>query len=131
VLHFTDLVLTAPAIRLAGRGLRRTDGTFQFEGAGRQASYGPLTLRLDGRIEKPVIDLTFQRPNAALGLSGVRAHLDPTPAGFAFTAAGASRLGPFGGAGEILLPRGGQARIAVARLDVSGTRASGAASRGG
>ncbi len=126
VLHFTDLVLTAPAIRLAGRGLRRTDGTFQFEGAGRQASYGPLTLRLDGRIEKPVIDLTFQRPNAALGLSGVRAHLDPTPAGFAFTAAGASRLGPFGGAGEILLPRGGQARIAVARLDVSGTRASGA-----
>ena len=126
VLHFTDLVLTAPSIRLAGRGMRRTDGTFRFEGAGRQASYGPLTLVLDGRIEKPVLDLRFQRPNAAMGLADVRAHLDPTPAGFAFTAVGQSRLGAFTGAGEILLPRGGQARIAVARLDVSGTRASGA-----
>ena len=126
LLHFTDLVLTAPAIRIAGRGFRRKDGTFYFEGVGRQASYGPLTLKLDGRIEKPTLDLVFQRPNAALGLTGVRAHLDPTPAGFAFTAAGGSRLGAFAGAGDILLPRGGQARIAVARLDVSGARASGA-----
>ncbi|WP_294356876.1 translocation/assembly module TamB domain-containing protein [uncultured Sphingomonas sp.] len=126
VLHFTNLVLTAPQIRLAGSGYRRRDGTFHFEGAGTQATYGALTLKLDGQIERPVIDLVFQRPNAALGLTGVRAHLDPTPAGFAFTAAGGSRLGPFTTEGQILLPKGGTARIAVARLDVSGTRASGA-----
>ena len=126
VLHFTNLVLTAPQIRLAGSGYRRRDGTFHFEGAGRQASYGALTLTLDGRIERPVIDLMFQRPNAALGLLNVRAHLDPTPAGFAFTAAGGSRLGPFTGEGQILLPKGGTARVVVARLDVSGTRAAGA-----
>ncbi|WP_294196359.1 translocation/assembly module TamB [uncultured Sphingomonas sp.] len=125
VLHFTRLVLTAPSLRLAGTGYRRRDGTFVFEGAGTQTSYGPVQLKLDGRIEKPTIDLLFARPNEALGLANVRAHLDPTPQGFAFTAAGGSRLGPFEGAGAILLPPGGQAQIAVARLDVSGTRATG------
>ena len=126
VLHFTNLVLTAPQIRLTGSGYRRRDDTFHFEGSGTQATYGALTLKIDGQIERPVIDLTFQRPSAALGLTGVRAHLDPTPTGFAFTAAGGSRLGPFTTQGQILLPKGGTARIAVAQLDVSGTRASGA-----
>ena len=125
ILHFTNLVLTGPSIRLAGTGYRRRDGTFHFEGSGRQATYGALTLKLDGQIDRPVLDLLFQRPNEAMGLRGVRVHLDPSASGFAFTAAGGSRLGPFDGAGEILLPRGGEATIRVARLDVSGTRAKG------
>ncbi|WP_326523169.1 translocation/assembly module TamB domain-containing protein [Sphingomonas sp.] len=126
ILHLRGLVLTSPGLTIRGNGYRRRDGTFFFEGAGTQADYGALTLRLDGPIEKPVIDLLLRRPNEAMGLSDVRAHLDPTPEGFAFTAAGGSRLGPFTGAGAILLPSGGDARIQVARLDVAGTRASGA-----
>lgn len=126
VLHFKNLVLTAPQIQLRGNGFRRRDGTFHFEGSGRQATYGPLTLKLDGKIDKPTLDLVFDRPNDTLGLSNVTAHLDPNAAGFAFTAQGQSRLGPFSGDGEILLPPGGDATIAIARLDVSGTRASGA-----
>jgi len=126
LLRFTNLVLTAPSIRITGTGYRRRDGTFHFEGSGRQASYGALTLKLDGRIERPTIDLLFARPNATLGLSDVRAHLDPTPQGFAFTASGGSRLGAFTGDGAILLPRGGQGRMEIARLDVAGTRGSGA-----
>jgi translocation and assembly module TamB len=125
ILHFRNLVLTGPSIRLVGNGYRRRDGTFVFAGAGRQAIYGPVTLTLDGRIERPTLDLVFQRPNEALGLRDVRLHLDPSPQGFAFTAAGRSRLGPFSGNGEILLPRGADARIVVAQLDVSGTRAAG------
>jgi translocation and assembly module TamB len=126
VLYFRNLVLTSPGLTLRGNGFRRRDGTFRFVGEGRQRTYGPLSLVLDGRIEKPTIDLRFQRPNDTLGLADVTAHLDPTPEGFAFTAAGGSRLGPFTGAGRILLPRGQNASIAVDRLDVSGTRASGA-----
>jgi translocation and assembly module TamB len=125
ILHFRNLVLTAPALRLTGDGYRRRDGTFHFEGGGTQRSYGPLTLVLDGRIERPTLDLRFARPNAALGLSDVRAHLDPMPEGFAFRAAGGSRLGPFTAGGAILLPRGGQAAVNIAALNVSGTRASG------
>lgn len=126
VMHFTNLVLTAPSLRLVGTGLRRRDGTFVFEGRGTQKSYGPLTLKLDGQIEKPTIDLLLAAPNEAMGLRQVRAHLDPSVGGFAFVAAGGSRLGPFEAAGNILLPPGGNAQIAFARIDVSGTRAVGA-----
>ena len=126
VLYFRNLRLVSPLLRLQGNGYRRTDGTFFFEGSGSHAQYGPVTLRLDGRIERPRIDLVFARPNEALGLRAVRAHLEPTAEGFAFTAAGGSRLGDFTGNGAILLPRGGQARILVAQLNVAGTRASGA-----
>ena len=125
VLYLRGLVLTAPAIRIEGNGLRRRDGTFHFEGAGRQASYGPFTIRLDGDIGKPMLDLVFQRPNATLGLSNVAAHLDPTPQGFGFTARGGSRLGPFTAAGAILLPPGGTAAIQVGALDVAGTHGTG------
>jgi len=125
ILHFTNLVLTAPQIRLAGNGYRRRDGTFHFEGGGRQQSYGPVTLVLDGKIDKPTLDLVVAAPNATLGLTGVRAHLDPTAQGFAFTAAGGSRLGPFTTNGAILLPPGQPATIQIAALNVSRTRASG------
>jgi translocation and assembly module TamB len=125
VLHFNGLVLTAPSLRLAGNGYRRRDGTFHFEGAGRQATYGPVSLVLDGRIERPTLDLRFASPNAALGLRDVRAHLDPTAQGFAFTAEGGSRLGPFRARGAILLPSGGQASIAVDAVEVAGSRAGG------
>ena len=125
VLHFNGLQLTAPTLRLSGNGYRRTDGSFHFEGSGVQTTYGPVSLVLDGRIERPTLDLKFARPNATLGLKDWQAHLDPTPAGFAFRAAGQSRLGPASAVGAILLPSGGQAAVSVAALDVTGTRASG------
>ncbi|MCD2314903.1 translocation/assembly module TamB [Sphingomonas sp. IC-11] len=126
ILHFRNLVLTGPSIRLTGDGYRRRDGTFVFAGAGRQSTYGPVTLRLDGKIDRPKLDLVFQRPNEALGLRDVRLRLDPNPRGFAFTAVGGSRLGPFEGEGDILLPHGADAQVAVRSLAVSGTRATGA-----
>ena len=36
IVHFRNLVLTAPKIRIAGTGFRRRDGTFFFEGKGAQ-----------------------------------------------------------------------------------------------
>jgi len=126
VLHLNNLVLTAPSLRLAGNGIRRRDGSFHFEGSGRQATYGPLKLKLDGKIDHPTLDLVFERPNETLGLTNVVAHLDPNADGFAFTAHGGSMLGAFSGNGQILLPKGGDATIAIAKLAVSGTEAKGA-----
>jgi translocation and assembly module TamB len=125
ILHLNNLVLTAPQIRITGNGIRRRDGTFHFEGVGQQTTYGPLTLKLDGKIDHPTLDLVFKRPNETLGLSDVVAHLDPTDAGFVFTARGGSRLGPFTGNGAILLPKGGDGTIAIADLAVSGTHLKG------
>ncbi|SFR87087.1 autotransporter secretion inner membrane protein TamB [Sphingomonas jatrophae] len=125
-IRFTGLRLTAPALRITGNGFRRRDGTFFFEGGGNQATYGPLRLRLDGRIDKPKLDIVLARPADALGLSDVVLALDPNAEGFAWQARGGSTLGPFTGAGQIALPAGQPATVRVARLDVSGTTASGA-----
>ncbi|MCU6455842.1 translocation/assembly module TamB [Sphingomonas sp. A2-49] len=126
MLRFTDMVLTSPLLTLRGTGYRRRDETFHIQAAGRHTRYGPLTMTLDGRIDRPTLDLLFARPNDALGLSQVRVHLDPTPQGFVFRADGGSRLGAFAGTGSILLlPPGVDDIIAVDRLTVGGTTAAG------
>ncbi|GAA3264844.1 hypothetical protein GCM10020258_31820 [Sphingomonas yabuuchiae] len=126
VFHFRRLVLTGPDIRLTGEAIRRRDGTFHFVGGGRQRSYGPVQMVLDGRIDRPTLDLLLASPNAAMGLRDVRLHLDPNDQGFAFRAAGGSRLGPFQAGGAILLPRGQNAVIQIQPLLVAGARATGA-----
>jgi translocation and assembly module TamB len=125
VMHFTNLVLTAPAIRIVGSGIRRRDGTIQFQGRGTQTQYGPFTIALDGDIAKPKVDLLLDRPLDTLGLNAVAVHLDPTPDGFAFRTNGGSTLGPFAGQGRLLRPLGAAATIAVERLDVTGTTVRG------
>lgn len=126
ILRFIDLRLTSPGLNLRGSGYRRIDGTFVFTGQGVSRQYGPVVLSIDGRIDRPAIRLRLARPQEALGLADVTAALDPVAEGYRYTAAGGSRLGPFTAAGTILLPRGGQARIVVDRLDVAGTRGQGA-----
>ncbi|HST37301.1 MAG TPA: translocation/assembly module TamB domain-containing protein [Allosphingosinicella sp.] len=126
IVHFTNLRIAAPHITLGGTGLRRTDGTFQFEGGGRHTDYGPLRLTLDGRLERPRLVVRLERPLDALGLRDVLLNIDPNEAGFAWRGEGGSTLGPFTGNGQILLPRRGPATIQFAQLNVSGARASGA-----
>jgi translocation and assembly module TamB len=126
VLHFRNLRITAPQIRIAGNGFRRLDGSFFFEGTGTQGEYGRFALRLDGRIERPRLVVRLERPNEALGLRNVLLNLDPTPQGFAYRAEGQSLLGPFASRGALVLPKGQPTVIQVADLTVSGTRASGA-----
>ena len=125
VLHLNNLQFYSPKLRLAGQGRRNRDGTFHIVARGQQAEYGPLRITLDGNIARPRVDLFLERPNETLGLTNVRLLLDPTNAGFNYRAAGGSRLGPFTSNGQILMPRGGRTTIAIASLDVSGTRASG------
>lgn len=125
VLHFINLRLTAPQVRITGSGYRRRDGTFYFTGAGMQQRYGPLKLLLDGDISKPKLDIALARPMDALGLEAVRLLLDPIPKGFAWRANGGSVLGPFDGNGQVILQPGNPALIAINGLDVSGTHATG------
>ena len=124
-LHFTNLRLEAPLLTLIAKGYRRPDKTFHFEGSGTHKRYGPLRLTLDGKIERPTIDLLLERPLDALGVTNMRAHLVPDNTGYTFSAQGGSTLGDFIGSGVILLPNGGQAVVRVAQLAVSGVTASG------
>lgn len=126
IIRFSNLRIVAPTIRIQGAGLRRRDGSFQFEGSGRQGTYGPFAMTLDGRIERPKLAIRLQSPNETMGLADVLLLLDPTAEGFAYRAEGGSTLGPFTSRGTILLPAGQPATIQVAALNVSGTNATGA-----
>jgi translocation and assembly module TamB len=125
ILHLRNLQIHSPKLRLSGGGRRNVDGTFHITASGRQEQYGPVRMTLDGNIARPRIELFLERPNETLGLSSVRLVLDPTAAGFNYTASGGSHLGQFSSAGQILLPTAAPTVIAVARLDVGGSSASG------
>ncbi|HWW66273.1 MAG TPA: translocation/assembly module TamB domain-containing protein [Sphingomonadaceae bacterium] len=126
ILLLRGLKLTAPGVSITGNGLRRRDGTFQFEGTGTQQDYGPFRMKLDGDISHPKLDFLLAHPVDALGLTDVTLALDPNPQGYAWTGRGGSYLGPFTGNGQLLLPAGVPATIGVAAIDVAGTRATGA-----
>jgi len=125
IVHFTNLQLYSPKLRLSGSGERLRDGTFHIVATGRQAKYGPLRLVLDGHIERPKLDLFLERPNESLGLKAVHLLLNPTAAGFDYKASGGSKLGPFTSNGQILLPNNAPTIIAIASLDAGGAHASG------
>lgn len=125
IVHFTNLQLYSPKLRLSGAGQRFRDGTFHIVASGRQAKYGPLKLVLDGHIERPKLDIFLASPNESLGLRAVHLLLNPTAAGFDYRASGGSKLGPFTSNGQILLPTGAPTIIAIAALDAGGAHASG------
>jgi translocation and assembly module TamB len=125
IVHFSNLQIYSPKLRLTGAGQRLRDGTFHIVASGRQAKYGPVKLVLDGHIERPRLDLLLDRPNDALGLRAMRLLLLPTAAGFDYRASGGSKLGPFTSNGRILLPKNGATIIAIASLDAGGAHARG------
>jgi len=125
ILHFSNTVLTGPAIRITGSGIRRRDGTFQFAGQGTQATYGPFKLQLDGQIDHPKVQLLLDHPVDALGLTQVALNLDPVPQGFRFTAHGGSAVGPFTANGLIRTAPGQPTVIEVADIAVTGTHGKG------
>ncbi len=125
ILHFNNVVLTAPDIRITGSGFHRRDNTFFFEGQGTQRVYGPFTLKLDGIIERPKLDIHFAHPNAAMGLTNVDLHLVPIAEGFGFTASGGSAIGHFDSGGRLVTPKGAEATIDIARFDAGDIHATG------
>jgi len=125
IVHFSNLQIYSPKLRLSGAGERFNDGTFHIVASGRQAKYGPLKLVLDGQIERPKLDLFLESPNESLGLKAVHLLLNPIAAGFDYRASGGSKLGPVTSSGQILLPTNAPTVIAITSLDAGGAHATG------
>ncbi len=125
VLHFTNLRVLSPRLRLTLSGIRRRDGSFQLSGTGTQSTYGPLRLALDGPIARPRVSLVLARPNDAMGLADVQLLLTPNAGGFSWVANGQSRLGRFDARGDLALPAGRPAQIVIAQANASGLSATG------
>jgi translocation and assembly module TamB len=117
--------LTAPKMTLTGTGTRQPNGHFVIRGAGRQSTYGPFALALNGAIARPQLDIRLVAPNAALALKDVQLKLEPTIAGYGWTAVGGSRGGPFSANGQVLLAKGAASPIEIATINLSGVRGVG------
>jgi len=124
-LDLRDLHVVAPALDLAGEGYRARDGTVHLTGSGAHRDYGPVTLVLDGRLDRPRVDLTLRRPGQGMGLVDVHARLEPTDAGYDLVGTGQSTLGPFTANGTVLLPPGEDARITLDAVRVADVVAKG------
>lgn len=94
-----SLRLAAPELTLAGTGSYSARGTVQLNIAGTSRSYGPMRLAVAGPAAKPQIDLALARPGLGIGLAAVEARLTPDPAGWRFSATGASDYGPLAARG--------------------------------
>jgi len=124
-INLRDLRIVAPLLTLNGQGYRMRDGSVHLTGSGEHRTYGPVSLTLDGRIERPRVALTLARPSVGLRLTAVEALLEPNDDGFAVTARGQSILGAFTADGAILLPRGAPTLIQLNALHLGDILASG------
>ncbi|MCC6483060.1 MAG: translocation/assembly module TamB [Sphingomonadaceae bacterium] len=124
-LVLSRLALRAPLLMVSGSGIRNPDGTVVLKGAGRHARYGPLTLSLSGKLDRPAVEAVLSRPlNGVAGLADIRLSLLPDPVGYRYSARGLTTLGPFNGTGIIELPPIGssaQSAIRVDNLGISGS----------
>jgi translocation and assembly module TamB len=94
VIHISNVRLSAPALRVtSGSGLYRPNGTLDIRLAGISRDYGPLGVRVSGAASTPRVEVAAASPG--YGLAGIRAVVHPTREGWALTAEGGSRYGPF------------------------------------
>ena len=119
-----DLDLQSELLTLALDGEVAGEVT-RFSGSGRQAQYGPFSV--DGTItgDGPAARLLLDDPLPAAGVRNVELAIAPSENGFAIDAQGQSLLGPFAGVSELLLSENAPATLAIQRLTVSDTNASG------
>lgn len=121
---FAALRVDAAKLNLVVDG-RIEGATTVLAGNGRHADYGPFTIAATLADDGPRAELLFADPYPAAGLKDVRVALAPQGQGFAITTSGQSVLGPFDGVLGLLAPPDGAVAIAVERLDVAETRATG------
>ena len=101
IVHFSNLQLYSPKLRLSGSGLRYRDGTFHIVASGRQAKYGPLKLVLDGHIERPKVEPAAGAAHGCARNSRYAAVASAHRRRFRLSRLGGSRLGPFTSSGQI------------------------------
>jgi translocation and assembly module TamB len=121
---FTRMRLTGSKLTATLDG--RVEGsTTVLTGSGRQEDYGTFnveaTMAGDGLRARLLLD----DPYPAAGLRDVEIVIAPDGDGFAIQTRGQSMLGAFDGDIGVMLPSGGNPRIAVTRLDVGQSRVSG------
>ena len=96
VVRFSNLRLTSPQLRVDnGAGRYTPNGGIDLAASGYSRQYGPLALKLGGTVSAPVAFVKAARPGAGIELVNLNAAIRGDARGYAITADGSTRYGPF------------------------------------
>ncbi len=125
IVTFRNLRMNAPKFRVT-RGAGRFDpatGSVLVDADAYSAQYGPLSARVTGSADAPVVVLRAPRPGVGIGLVNLNARVVGRGGAYAVTASGGTNYGPF--TADVLVRPSPQLTVDINRVVFAGIVGSG------
>ncbi len=125
IVTFRNLRMNAPKFRVT-RGAGRFDpatGSVLVDADAYSAQYGPLSARVTGSADAPVVVLRAPRPGVGIGLVNLNARVVGRGGAYAVTASGGTNYGPF--TADVLVRPSPQLIVDINRVVFAGIVGSG------
>ena len=125
IVTFANLRMNAPQFRIT-RGEGRFDpasGAVAVSADAYSTQYGPLTARVTGSADAPVVVLRASKPGVGIGLVDLNARVVGRGGAYAVTASGGTNYGPF--TADVLVRPSPRLTVDVNRLVFAGITGSG------
>ncbi|MCP3734552.1 translocation/assembly module TamB domain-containing protein [Sphingomonas sp. RP10(2022)] len=125
IVTFRNLRMNAPQFRVT-RGQGRFDpatGSVAIDADAYSTQYGPLSARVTGSADAPVVVLRAARPGVGVGLVNLNARVVGRGGAYAITASGGTDYGPF--TADVLVRPSPRLTVDVNRLVFAGIVATG------
>ncbi len=125
IVTFRNLRMNAPKFRVT-RGAGRFDpatGSVLVDADAYSSQYGPLSARVTGSADAPVVVLRAPRPGVGIGLVNLNARVVGRGGAYAVTASGGTNYGPF--TADVLVRPSPQLIVDINRVVFAGIVGSG------
>ncbi len=125
IVTFRNLRMNAPKFRVT-RGAGRFDpatGSVLVDADAYSTQYGPLSARVTGSADAPVVVLRAPRPGVGIGLVNLNARVVGRGGAYAVTASGGTNYGPF--TADVLVRPSPQLTVDINRVVFAGIVGSG------
>ncbi len=125
IVTFRNLRMNAPKFRVT-RGAGRfgpATGSVLVDAEAYSAQYGPLSARVTGSADAPVVVLRAPRPGVGIGLVNLNARVVGREGAYAVTASGGTNYGPF--TADVLVRPSPQLTVDINRVVFAGIVGSG------
>ncbi|WP_375395033.1 translocation/assembly module TamB domain-containing protein [uncultured Sphingomonas sp.] len=119
IIAVSNVRLNAPQFRVtSGSGRYDPKGGILFQADAYSTQYGPLTARVTGTVNDPVVVLTAAHPGVGVGLVNLQARVVGRNGSYAVLASGGTNYGPF--KADVLVTPGKTLAIDVHRVTFAG-----------
>ncbi len=117
--RFSNLALTAPAVRITGgRGSYSPDGRITLDANGTTDAYGRVGVHVAGTISDPRARITAERPDFGVGMANLSADITGAPGGYRLNATADTDYGPL--RADVVLGLGDQMTLAINDANFAG-----------